>query len=86
MYEITITKNDNIVEERYDNTTLDTVRKRLLLGLKSQGYSIETPVVGWREMGIDEDGVKQMKFVYEHYRLFDENYNVVNAIIRDVSI
>lgn len=86
MYEVTITKSDNSIEERYENTTLDAVRKRLLLSLKSQGYFIETPVVGWREMGIDADGVKQMKFVYEHYRLFDENYNVVNAIIRDVSI
>ena len=80
---LTTAAGEEIVNE-YTDHSLDQVRAFFIHDLKSRGYTIETPIVGWKEIGIDNDGVKQMRFVYERYYFINyDRYNHATAEIRD---
>jgi len=86
MYKTTLDVNGEISTVFYEDATLDEVRKSFTDDLRDRGYTLETPIVGWKEIGIDNDGVKQMRFVYERYYFIDyDRYNHVTAEIRDNS-
>ena len=68
----------------YEDSTLDEVRKSFIDDLRDRGFTIDTPIVGWKETGI-EDGIKQMRFMFERYFLFDGSGNHAVAEIRDNS-
>lgn len=68
----------------YEDATLDEVRKSFIDDLRNRGFTIDTPIVGWRETGI-VDGVKQMRFVFERYYMFDDSQNHAVAEIHDNS-